>query len=60
MVSSSISVKLYRENCGAQQRLPRFLLGEERSAARSVSLLSAKAGSVFLWARSSFGPGRKK
>jgi hypothetical protein len=34
MVSSNISVKLYRENCGAQQRLPCFLLGEERSAAR--------------------------
>jgi hypothetical protein len=60
MVSSNISVKLYCENCGAQQRRHAFSSAKKGLPRASVSLLSAKAGSAFLWARSSFGPGRKK
>ena len=49
MVSSNISVKLYRENCDAQQRLPCFLLGEERSAARQCVPIVGAGSSAFLW-----------
>jgi hypothetical protein len=51
MVSSSISAKLYRENRGAQQRLPCFLLGEERSL---------PCANVSPLALSSFGPDRQE
>jgi len=60
MVSSNISVKLYRENCGAQQRLPCFLLGEEESAARQRVPIVGEGSLCVPLALSFLGPRRKK
>jgi hypothetical protein len=60
MVNSNISVKLYRENCGAQQPLPCFLVGEEKSAARQCVANAGEGCLCVPLALSSFGPGRKK